>query len=66
MSQTDLPRGQKSGLAIASSILQDIPEIRIFSFTSRDVVRHPLVRKIIDAYEKYDKGIAAKKEREQK
>jgi phosphate starvation-inducible PhoH-like protein len=66
MSQTDLPRGQKSGLAIASSILQDIPEIGIFSFTSRDVVRHPLVRKIIDAYEKYDKGIAAKKEREQK
>ena len=66
MSQTDLPRGQKSGLAIASSVLQDIPEIGIFSFTSRDVVRHPLVRKIIDAYEKYDKGIAAKKEREQK
>ena len=64
MSQTDLPRGQKSGLAIASSILQDIPEIGIFSFTSRDVVRHPLVRKIIDAYEKYDKGIAAKKEKE--
>lgn len=66
MSQTDLPRGQKSGLAIASSILRDIPEIGIFSFTSRDVVRHPLVRKIIDAYDKYDKGIAGKKEREQK
>ena len=66
MSQTDLPRGQKSGLAIASSILQDIPEIGIFSFTSRDVVRHPLVRKIIDAYDKYDKAVRAKKEREQK
>ena len=66
MSQTDLPRGQKSGLAIASSILQDIPEIGIFSFTSRDVVRHPLVRKIIDAYDKYDKAVSAKKEREQK
>jgi phosphate starvation-inducible PhoH-like protein len=66
MSQTDLPSGQKSGLAIASSILRDISGIGIFSFTSRDVVRHPLVRKIIDAYDKYDKGIGTKKEREQK
>lgn len=66
MSQTDLPFGQKSGLAIASSILRDISGIGIFSFTSRDVVRHPLVRRIIDAYDKYDKGIATKKEREQK
>ncbi len=66
MSQTDLPSGQKSGLAIASSILKDISGIGIFSFTSRDVVRHPLVRRIIDAYDKYDKGISVKKEREQK
>ncbi len=66
MSQTDLPNGQKSGLAIASSILKDISGIGIFSFTSRDVVRHPLVRRIIDAYDKYDKGIGVKKEREQK
>ena len=67
MSQTDLPSGQKSGLAIASSILKDISGIGIFSFTSRDVVRHPLVRRIIDAYDKYEnKSIGAKKEREQK
>lgn len=67
MSQTDLPSGQKSGLAIASSILKDISGIGIFSFTSRDVVRHPLVRRIIDAYDKYkNKSIGAKKEREQK
>ena len=61
MSQTDLPSGQKSGLAIASSILRDISGIGIFSFTSRDVVRHPLVRRIIDAYEKYDKAAMAKR-----
>ena len=61
MSQTDLPSGQKSGLAIASSILKDISGIGIFSFTSRDVVRHPLVKRIIDAYEKYDKAVATKR-----
>ena len=61
MSQTDLPSGQKSGLAIASAILKDISGIGIFSFTSRDVVRHPLVRRIIDAYDKYDKAVMAKK-----
>ena len=61
MSQTDLPSGQKSGLAIASSILKDISGIGIFSFSSRDVVRHPLVRRIIDAYDKYDKAQTVKK-----
>ncbi len=61
MSQTDLPAGQKSGLAIAASILNDISGIGIFSFTSRDVVRHPLVRRIIDAYDKYDKSAQARK-----
>lgn len=61
MSQTDLPSGQKSGLAIAASILNDIPGIGIFSFTSRDVVRHPLVRRIIDAYDKHDKSAQSRK-----
>lgn len=50
-SQTDLPRGQTSGLAEARRLLKDIPEIAFVTFTSADVVRHPLVAKIIDAYD---------------
>ncbi len=62
-SQTDLPTGTKSGLAIAVNILKDIEDIAVHTFTERDVVRHRLVQKIILAYEKYDreKGQAAKK-----
>ena len=55
LTQTDLPYGQKSGLAEAVKILTDIEDIAIHSFTERDVVRHKLVQKIILAYEKYDK-----------
>ena len=54
-SQTDLPGGKKSGLAIASKILQPIEGIAVHRFTERDVVRHRLVRQIILAYEKYDR-----------
>lgn len=62
-SQTDLPTGTKSGLAIAINILKDIDDIAVHTFTERDVVRHRLVQNIILAYEKYDreKGQAAKK-----
>ena len=52
LSQTDLPRYQKSGLADAAELLSDIDEISIHRFTSNDVVRHRLVQKIILAYEK--------------
>ena len=62
LTQTDLPHGQKSGLAEAVRILGSIPEIAIHHFDGRDVVRHPLVQKIITAYEQ-DK---AKKEGEAK
>ena len=55
LTQTDLPYGQKSGLAEAVKILSGIEDIEIHSFTERDVVRHKLVQKIILAYEKYDK-----------
>ena len=54
-SQTDLPSGKKSGLAVASNILKNIDGIAIHRFTERDVVRHRLVQKIILAYERYDK-----------
>jgi phosphate starvation-inducible PhoH-like protein len=50
-SQVDLARGQQSGLAHAVGILKDLSEIGITQFTSQDVVRHPLVARIIDAYE---------------
>lgn len=63
LSQTDLPFGKKSGLSIATTVLSGIDGISIFKFTERDVVRHRLVRKIISAYEKYEKNQATKKYR---
>lgn len=51
-SQIDLPRGQRSGLNHAVDILRDVNGIATTHFTSRDVVRHPLVARIVDAYEK--------------
>ena len=48
--QVDLPRGEKSGLAEAVALLNRIKGVGIVQFTSEDVVRHPLVAKIIDAY----------------
>ena len=50
-SQTDLPRGLPSGLADAERLLATIPKISFSYFTSKDVVRHPLVAAIIEAYE---------------
>ncbi len=55
LTQTDLPFGQKSGLAIATNILSDIEDIHIHRFTDKDVVRHKLVQKIILAYDKFEK-----------
>jgi phosphate starvation-inducible PhoH-like protein len=51
-----LPFGQKSGLAVAVKILENIDDIVIHSFTDRDVVRHKLVQKIILAYEKSERA----------
>ncbi|WP_170426789.1 PhoH family protein [Ruegeria arenilitoris] len=50
-SQVDLPRGVQSGLADAERLLKTIPNISFNYFTSKDVVRHPLVAAIIEAYE---------------
>lgn len=55
LTQTDLPRGQRSGLSEAVKILENIDDIGIHYFTERDVVRHKLVQKIILAYEKYER-----------
>lgn len=54
ISQVDLPRGTKSGLAQAMDILSGIEEIHITKFDSKDVVRHQLVQKIVEAYDVYD------------
>lgn len=55
ITQVDLPRGKKSGLVIASKILKGIKGIEFMAFQKEDVVRHPLVQRIIEAYEKEDK-----------
>lgn len=55
ITQVDLPRGKKSGLVSASNILKDIKGIEFMTFGKEDVVRHPLVQRIIEAYEKDDK-----------
>lgn len=59
ITQIDLPRGIKSGLIEASKILKNIDGISMDYLTDKDVVRHPLVQKIIKAYEKFEtkKGI---------
>lgn len=55
ITQIDLPRGKNSGLKSASRILKDVRGIEFMEFTAIDVVRHPLVQRIIEAYEKDDK-----------
>ncbi|MEJ2028989.1 MAG: PhoH family protein, partial [Maritimibacter sp.] len=51
-SQVDLPRGVNSGLRDAEDLLKGIKDISFNYFTAKDVVRHPLVAKIIEAYDK--------------
>ena len=55
VTQTDLPRSQRSGLKHAIEVLKSIPEIKFNYFKSSDVVRHPLVQKIVEAYQRTDK-----------
>ena len=54
ITQMDLPDGKASGLIEAVSILEGVEDIGISQLTSKDVVRHPLVAKIVAAYEKHD------------
>ncbi len=54
ITQVDLPRGNKSGLTQALRILSNIKEIHVTKFTAKDVVRHQLVQKIIEAYDVFD------------
>ncbi|MEF9956710.1 MAG: PhoH family protein, partial [Acinetobacter sp.] len=69
VTQVDLPRGQQSGLAQALRVLENVHEIHITHFHSRDVVRHQLVQKIVEAYEAFDdvqQRISAEKRAERK
>ncbi len=53
ITQIDLPRGQKSGLIEAQHVLRDVRGVAATRFTSIDVVRHPLVARIVEAYDEY-------------
>lgn len=62
ITQIDLPKGKLSGLKQVVGMLQGIPGISFTFFESSDVVRHPVVQKIIEAYEKYDMRYNAHRE----
>jgi phosphate starvation-inducible PhoH-like protein len=54
VTQVDLPGGTTSGLRVVTDILEGIDDVAFCRLTSHDVVRHKLVGRIVDAYEKYD------------
>jgi phosphate starvation-inducible PhoH-like protein len=56
ITQTDLPAQKQSGLRHVIKVLGNVEGVRFIHFDSRDVVRHPLVQKIVDAYEKHNKS----------
>ncbi len=64
-SQKDLPAGTQSGLDVAIRVLKDIDDISFCRLTSKDVVRHPLVQKIVCAYEDYEKKEAYREKAKQ-
>jgi phosphate starvation-inducible PhoH-like protein len=57
--QVDLPRGHKSGLIEAQQVLSDVRGIALTRFTSADVVRHPLVARIVEAYDAHSQKTAS-------
>lgn len=57
MTQIDLPASQRSGLKEAVSILKNVKGISFIEMTKKDIVRHKLVTKIVEAYEKHDKKV---------
>ena len=54
ITQVDLPSGQRSGLVEASELLNNVQGVVICQLSSADVVRHPLVQRVIDAYSSFD------------
>ncbi|MDJ1179200.1 PhoH family protein [Roseofilum sp. BLCC_M91] len=57
VTQTDLPGHQRSGLAVAEEILRNVEGVGFCKLTQSDVVRHPLVQRIVTAYERYEKAL---------
>ena len=63
LTQKDLEKGQVSGLEVAMKVLSKIDDIGFCELTAADVVRHPLVQKIVKAYDDYEARLAEKKEK---
>ena len=57
ITQVDLPSGKNSGLMVIQKILADVSGVEFIYLTEKDVVRHQLVQKIIQAYEKFEKNL---------
>lgn len=64
--QKDLPVGQASGLDVAVKVVKQIEDISICKLSSKDVVRHPLVQKIVKAYEEYESKAVRSKSRDRR
>lgn len=60
LSQVDLPFGTKSGLRDSLEVLRGIPEVGITEFSAADIVRHPLVTRIVNAYSERDRHLIDK------
>ena len=56
LSQVDLPKGTYSGLKHSLTILRNVRGIDVVKFTGKDIVRHPLVQRIVEAYEKHERN----------
>ena len=64
--QKDLPSGAVSGLDVATKVVKNIEDIAICNLTSKDVVRHPLVQKIVKAYEEFERKSERPKDKRRK
>ena len=58
-SQIDLPKGTQSGLTHAQSVLKDVAGITFTEFGNKDVVRHPLVQRVVSAYDAFEQRTGA-------
>ena len=65
ITQIDLPRSTSSGLIQAMKVLHDVKGIGKVEFTKKDIVRHQLVQRIVEAYERFDKEQSQKEENEE-
>jgi len=64
--QKDLPAGTTSGLDVAIKVVKNIDDISVCTLTSKDVVRHPLVQRIVKAYEEYEQKTERTRDRRRK